>query len=54
MFADLRDIKSTDEYMKYLDGFIQNRFTDDYFNGTLPKDLTYRLGQFGEISMAEL
>lgn len=50
MFADLRDIKSTDD----LDGFIQNRFTDDYFNGTLPKDLTYRLGQFGEISMAEL
>lgn len=53
MFADLRDIKSTDEYVKYLDGFIKNRFTDDYFNVTLPKDLTYRLEQFVEI-MREL
>ena len=39
MFADLRDVKTPDEYVKYLEDFIAGRFTDDYFNVTLPKDL---------------
>jgi hypothetical protein len=40
MFADLRDIKTADAYLDYLDHFIESRFTDDYFNVTLIKDLT--------------
>lgn len=40
IFADLRDVHTADEYVKYLDEFINSRFTDDYFNVTLPKDLT--------------
>ena len=39
IFADLRDVKTADEVVKYLDYFIKSRFTDDYFNVTLPKDL---------------
>lgn len=39
LFADLRDIHSPQEYIKYMDDFIASRFTDDYFNVTLPKDL---------------
>ncbi|MBR1444969.1 MAG: hypothetical protein IJ583_15730, partial [Firmicutes bacterium] len=39
MFADLRDIKTADEYTKYLDDYINSIFTDDYFNVTLPKEL---------------
>ena len=39
MFADLRDIKTADEYVKYLDGFISARFTNDYFRVSLPKEL---------------
>lgn len=39
MFADLRDISSADSFIKYLDDVIASRFTDDYFNVTLPKDL---------------
>ena len=39
MFADLRDVKTADEYVKYLDDFIKGRFTDDYFNVTLPNQL---------------
>ena len=39
MFADLRDIKTGDDYIKYMDDVIASRFTDDYFNVTLPKDL---------------
>ena len=39
MFADLRDIHSPEDYVKYLEGAIDARFTDDYFNVTLPKDL---------------
>lgn len=39
MFADLRDVKTADEYVKYLDDFINGRFTDDYFNVTLPTQL---------------
>ena len=39
MFADLRDIKTAEEYVKYLEDYIAGRFTDDYFNVTLPKEL---------------
>ncbi len=39
MFANLRDVKTADDYVKYLDDFINSRFTDDYFSVTLPKDL---------------
>ena len=39
MFADLRDIKTDAEYVKYLEEYISSRFTDDYFNVTLPKGL---------------
>ena len=39
IFADLREVKTADDYVKYLDDFIAGRFTDDYFNVTLPKDL---------------
>jgi len=39
MFADLREVKTANEYVKYLEDFIAGRFTDDYFNVTLPKDL---------------
>ena len=39
IFADLREVSSADEYVKFLDDFIASRFTDDYFNVTLPKDL---------------
>ena len=39
LFADLRDVHSAQEYIKYMDDFIASRFTDDYFNVTLPKDL---------------
>lgn len=39
MFADLREVKTAEEYVKYLEEYIAGRFTDDYFNVTLPKDL---------------
>ena len=39
MFADLREMKTAEEYVQYLEDFIAGRFTDDYFNVTLPKDL---------------
>ena len=39
LFADLRDVHSAAEYIKYMDNFIASRFTDDYFTVTLPKDL---------------
>jgi len=39
IFADLREVKTADEYVKYLEDFIAGRFTDDYFEVTLPKDL---------------
>ena len=39
MFADLRDVKTPEEYINYLEEFIAGRFTDDYFNVTLPNDL---------------
>ena len=38
-FADLRDIKTDKEFIKYLDKTIQERFTEDFFNVTLINDL---------------
>lgn len=37
--ADLRDIHSADEFVKYLESVIQGKFTDDYFEYTLPNDM---------------
>ena len=38
-FADLRNVHTADEFVSYLDGVISTRFSDDYFNLTLPADL---------------
>lgn len=38
-FADLRNVKTADEFIAYLDNVIRTRFTDDYFNLTLPSAL---------------
>ena len=38
-FADLRDVNSADEFIAYIDRVISTRFTDDYFNLTLPSEL---------------
>ena len=38
-FADMRDLKSADEFVNYLDGVINTRFSDDYFKLTLPSEL---------------
>ena len=38
-FADLRDVNSADEFIEYIDRVISTRFTDDYFNLTLPSEL---------------
>ena len=38
-FADLRGVDTADEYVSYLENIISTRFTDDYFNLTLPNDL---------------
>lgn len=38
-FADLRNIHTADEFIAYLEGVIAGRFTDDYFNVTLPNEL---------------
>ena len=37
-FADLRDVNSAKEFIKYLDNVINTRFTDDYFRLTLPSE----------------
>ncbi len=39
LLADLRDIKDSDGYIAYMNEIISGRFTDDYFNVTLPKEL---------------
>lgn len=39
VFADLRDIHGDAEYIRFLDDTISGRFTDDYFNVNLPKEL---------------
>lgn len=38
-FADLRDVKTAEEFVAYLDGVINTIFTDDYFRLTLPSEL---------------
>ena len=38
-FADLREIHTADEFVAYLDGMISNKFTDDYFEYSLPAEL---------------
>lgn len=38
-FADLRGVDTADEYVSYLEKIISTRFTEDYFNLTLPNDL---------------
>lgn len=38
-FADLRDVHNADEFVVYLDSVIANRFTDDYFEYSLPSEL---------------
>jgi hypothetical protein len=38
-FADLRNVNTAEEYVTYLEGIISTKFTDDYFNLTLPADL---------------
>lgn len=38
-FADLRDVNTSEEFIAYIDRIISTRFTDDYFNLTLPSEL---------------
>ena len=38
-FADLRNVRTADEFVAYLDSVIATRFTDDYFTYTLPGEL---------------
>ena len=38
-FADLRNVNSADEFIAYIDNVIATRFTDDYFDLTLPNEL---------------
>lgn len=38
-FADLRNISTAEEFIEYLEKSIAGRFTDDYFNLTLPNEL---------------
>lgn len=38
-FADLRDVSNADEFVAYLNAVIANKFTDDYFEYSLPAEL---------------
>ena len=38
-FADLRNIKTADEFEQYINEIIEGTFTEDYFNITLPNEL---------------
>lgn len=38
-FADLRSVKTAEEFVAYLDSVVSTRFTDDYFKYTLPGKL---------------
>lgn len=38
-FADLRDVHNSNEFVAYIDKVIDTRFTDDYYNFTLPSEL---------------
>ena len=39
LFADLREVKTADEYIQFMDDIIRGRFTNDFFNVTLLQDL---------------
>lgn len=43
-FADLRNVNNSDEFIQYIDGVIATRFTDDYFEYTLPNELNTAAG----------
>ncbi|MBQ5563676.1 MAG: DUF262 domain-containing protein, partial [Clostridia bacterium] len=43
-FADLRSITNGKSFIEYIDGVIAGRFTDDYFQYTLPNELTTAAG----------
>lgn len=38
-FADLRNVNTAEEFIAYIDSVIETRFTEDYFNLTLPSEL---------------
>lgn len=38
-FADLRNVHNADEFIEYLESVIASKFTEDYFNLTLPSEL---------------
>lgn len=38
-FADMRDVRTGDEFVAYIDRMIETHFTDDYFRFTLPNEL---------------
>ena len=38
-FADLREVKTAEDFISYLDKVINMKFTEDYFNVTLPAEL---------------
>lgn len=39
-FADLRDVKTPEDFEEYINKSIETRFTDDFFNVTLPASLS--------------
>ena len=39
-FADLRNVKNADQFVEYIETSINEKFTDDYFSITLPKEFT--------------
>ena len=43
-FADLRSVNSAEQFVSYVDGVIATRFTDDYFEYTLPNELNTAAG----------
>lgn len=43
-FADLRNVNTAEEFVQYLDSVIATRFTDDYFELTLPNELNTAAG----------
>ena len=43
-FADLRNVSNAQEFIQYIDGVIATRFTDDYFEYTLPNELNTAAG----------
>lgn len=43
-FADLRNVSNAQEFIQYIDSVIATRFTDDYFEYTLPNELNTAAG----------